>query len=132
RHPLLRWRMAGDHQWGGIHASARDNPEMVADALAEITERGPVTIGELDVHRQSPRRTTSWWGWGDGKRVVEHRFHTGQVTATRRNGFARAYMVPERWLPGPVLAEPTPDHDDAQRSLLMLAARAHGVGTARD
>jgi uncharacterized protein len=132
RHPLLRWRMASDHQWGGIRSSARDNPEMVAAALAEITERGPVTIGELDVHRQAPRRAASWWGWGDGKRVVEHLFHTGQVTATRRNGFTRAYMPPERWIPGAVLAEPTPDRDDAQRELLLLAARAHGVGTARD
>jgi uncharacterized protein len=132
RHPLLRWRMASDHQWGGIRSSARDNPEMVAAALAEITERGPVTIGELDVHRRAPRRAASWWGWGDGKRVVEHLFHTGQVTATRRNGFARAYMPPERWIPGAVLAEPTPDRDDAHRALLLLAARAHGVGTARD
>ena len=46
-------------------------------ALAEISERGPVTIGELDVHRQAPRQSESWWGWGDGKRVVEHLFYTG-------------------------------------------------------
>ena len=132
RHPLLRWRMAGDHQWGGIRRSARDNPELVASALAEIEERGPVSIRDLDVHRQAPRRQASWWGWGDGKRVVEHLFHTGEVTATRRNGFTRFYLLPERWIPADVLARPTPAADDARRELLLVAARAHGLGTARD
>ena len=59
RHPLLRWRMAGDHQWGGIRRSARDNPDLVASALAEIAERGPVSIRDLDVHQQAPRRQAS-------------------------------------------------------------------------
>jgi hypothetical protein len=132
RQPLLRWRMTGDHPWGGIRRSVRDKPELVAAALAEISERGPVTISDLDVHRQAPRREASWWGWGDGKRVVEHLFYAGQVTATRRNGFTRAYMLPERWIPADVLARPTPDADDARRELLLVAARAHGLGTARD
>jgi uncharacterized protein len=132
RQPLLRWRMTGDHPWGGIRRSVRDKPELVAAALAEISERGPVTISDLDVHRQAPRREASWWGWGDGKRVVEHLFYGGQVTATRRNGFTRAYMLPDRWIPADVLARPTPDADDARRELLLVAARAHGLGTARD
>ncbi|HYZ98412.1 MAG TPA: crosslink repair DNA glycosylase YcaQ family protein [Acidimicrobiales bacterium] len=131
RHPLLRWRMAGEHAWGGVRQVARDNPELVAAALAEVTARGPVVIGDLDVHRSSAR-TESWWGWGEGKRVVEHLFHTGQITAVRRNGFSRAYLPAERWLPVDVLAAPTPDEADAHRELLLVAARAHGVGTARD
>jgi uncharacterized protein len=133
RHPLLRWRMARDHAWAGIREAVRDNPELVPAALAEITERGPVTIGDLEVHRRSPRQETDWgWGWGAGKRVVEHLFHTGQVTAVRVNGFTRSYLPPERWIPADVLALPTPSADDAQRELLLLAARAHGIGTARD
>jgi uncharacterized protein len=132
RHPLLRWRMAGEHAWGGVRSAARDSPEMVAAALAQIAEQGPVTMGELEVHRTAPRREQSWWGWGTGKRVVEHLFWAGEVTAVRRNGFSRAYMLPERWLPAEVLAEPTPPRPEAQRRLVLLAARAHGVATARD
>ena len=116
-------------------ASARGRARLPRDggrALAEIRDRGPVTISDLDVHQQAPRREASWWGWGDGKRVVEHLFHTGDVTATRRNGFTRSYLLPERWIPADVLATPTPAPDDARRDLLLVAARCHGLGTARD
>jgi uncharacterized protein YcaQ len=133
RHPLLRWRMAEDHAWGGVRQSAADNPEMVSAALAEIAARGPIGMGDLAVHQAAPRQADEgWWGWGDGKRVVEHLFWTGEVTAVRRNGFARHYLLPSQWIPEPVLSTPTPSVTDAHRELLMLAARAHGVGTARD
>jgi uncharacterized protein YcaQ len=132
RQPLFRWRMAAEHRWGGVREAARENPEMVAAARAEVHARGPIGIGDLEVHRAAPRRATSWWGWGDGKRVVEHLFAAGEVTAVRRNGFARAYLAPERWFPPEVLAAPTPAPEDAMRELLLVAARAHGVGTARD
>jgi uncharacterized protein YcaQ len=133
RQPLLRWRMAEDHAWGGVSRSAADNPAMVAAALAEIAARGPVGMGDLEVHKAAPRKAESgWWGWGDGKRVVEHLFWTGDVTAVRRNGFARHYLLPDRWFPPEVLARPTPATEQAHRELLLVAARAHGVGTARD
>jgi uncharacterized protein len=133
RHPLLRWRMAEDHAWGGVRRSAADNPDLVAAALAEIAERGPVGMGDMSVHQTAPRRgDEGWWGWGDGKRVVEHLFWAGQVTAVRRNGFARHYLLPSQWIPADVLARPTPAVEQAQRELLLIAARAHGVGTARD
>lgn len=132
RQPLLRWRMSQEHAWAGVRQTVRDYPEKVASALAEIAERGPVTIGELDVHKENPRQEEHWWGWGDGKRVVEGLFYTGEVTAVRRNGFGRAYMLPERWFPPRVLGAPTPSRVEAHRELLMVGARAHGVGTARD
>ena len=132
RWPLLRWRMAGGHQWGGVRRSVRDNPELVAAALAEIAARGPIPIGEMEVNRQAPRKEGSWWGWGDGKRVVEALFYNGDITAVRRNGFTRWYMLPERWLPAEHLAATGVTDVEARRALLLLGARAHGVGTARD
>jgi uncharacterized protein len=132
RYPLLRWRMAEAHAWGGVRRAARDNPELVAAALSEIAAKGPVPIGELEVNRSHPRHEGAWWGWGGGKRVVEHLFFQGEVTATRRNGFTRYYMLPEQWLPTDVLATPPPPEDEARRALLRLAAGAHGLGTARD
>ncbi len=132
RQPLLRWRMAQEHAWSGVAQTVRDYPEMAASALAEIAERGPISIGELEVHKANPHEREHWWGWGDGKRVVEGLFYAGSVTAVRRNGFSRAYMVPERWFPARVLAAPTPPPEEAQRALLLTAAKAHGIGTGRD
>ena len=132
RQPLLRWRMAQEHAWAGVAQTVRDYPEMAASALAEIAERGPISIGELEVHRANPREREHWWGWGDGKRVVEHLFFGGEVTATRRNGFTRHYMLPEQWLPATVLAAAPPPEDEDRRVLLLLAAAALGGGTARD
>jgi uncharacterized protein len=52
--------------------------------------------------------------------------------ADRGPNFERRYDLPERVLPPAVLATPTPPEDEAQRRLLLLAARSLGVGTARD
>lgn len=131
RYPLFRWRMDDDHHWGGVREAASKNPELV-DVILEAVSAGPVTIGELQALNGDGRRGESWWGWSATKRVVEYLFWKGQVTATRRNGFDRVYLAPERWLPGGVLVEAVPDVARAQTELLLHAARSVGVGTARD
>jgi uncharacterized protein YcaQ len=132
RHPLFRWRMARGHEWSGVRESAEENAALVEATLQEVVARGPVTVGEIDAHQSEDRRRSSWWGWSNGKRVLEHLFWTGEVTAVRRNGFTRAYLAPDRWLPAEVLNQPTPSPAEAHRALLLVAARALGVGTARD
>lgn len=132
RYPLFRWRMTSEHRWNGVRSVALQNPELIDTVRQAVLERGPVTIGELEAHGGDGRRGESWWGWSATKRVVEHLFWKGDVTATRRKGFERVYMAPERWLPDELLRLPPLDKDDAQRALLLTAARAMGVGTARD
>ena len=132
RHPLFRWRMADGHAWGGVSSTAEANPETLAAILQEVVERGPIRVSELDAHQASSQRTSSWWGWTDAKRIVEHLFWTGQVTATRRNAFDPVYMAPEQWLPPELLAAPGPTTQAAHQALLLVAAQAMGVGTARD
>ena len=73
-----------------------------------------------------------WWGWSDGKGALEFLFWAGLVTTATRRGFERIYDLPERVLPKAVLATPTPEPEAAQRALLLQAARAMGVATARD
>lgn len=127
--PLFRWRMARGETWGGLARLARERPEFVREVLREVTERGPLSAGELE---EPGRKRGPWWGWADGKRALEWLFWTGQVsTATRRN-FERVYDLTERVIPREVLGRPTPSEDDACRELLALAAEAHGVATARD
>lgn len=131
--PLLRWRMAraerGEGIYGGLARFARERADYIAAILAELAARGPLSAGEL---AEGGRGRGSWWGWSDGKHALEWLFWTGQVTTQTRRGFERVYDLPERCLPERVLAAPTPDGAEAQRRLLLIAARALGVASERD
>jgi uncharacterized protein YcaQ len=131
-HPLLRWRMARaealEEGWGGPLRVFRERPDFVESLLKRVEAQGP--DGAL---RDAPRGKGSWWGWDDVKRGLEYLFWSGRVTTARRtNGFERLYDVTERVLPAEVLALPTPSREDAQRELVRLAARSHGVATEKD
>ncbi|MFL5870696.1 MAG: winged helix-turn-helix domain-containing protein [Solirubrobacterales bacterium] len=130
--PLLRWRMerAADDAWGGMRRVQNERPELVADVLAQVRDRGPIAASELDHDR--PKRTGPWWDWSDAKRAIEWLFWSGQVTSARRRRFERLYDLPERVLPREILAAPTPAAEDAQRELVTLAAGALGVAAERD
>jgi uncharacterized protein YcaQ len=132
RHGLLRWRMSSDHSWGGIRNVAAQNPEMIETIRRAVLHEGPLTIGQLEAINGDGRRGETWWGWSRTKRGVEYLFWKGEVAATRRSGFERIYLAPESWLPAEILHAPTPGKDEAQRALLLEAAQAIGVGTARD
>jgi uncharacterized protein YcaQ len=133
-HPLLRWRMARaealDEGWGGSLRVFRERPEFVADLIRRVEDHGPTGAGVL---RDAPRGKGSWWAWDDIKRALEYLFWSGRVTTSRRtSGFERLYDLTERVIPAAVLALPTPTREDAQRQLVRIAARAHGVATERD
>ena len=124
--------MTGDHPWGGVRRSAATTPELVAAALAEISRAGPVTD-------RRPRRPPAGApprgelvGLGatasGGRAPVLH----GEVTAARRNGFTRSYMLPERWIPADVLPPPRPTPTTPARALLLVAPPPTALGTARD
>jgi uncharacterized protein len=131
-HPLLRWRMAraAHEAWGGIRRVQRERPELVAEVLAQVRDRGPIAASELD--HDGPRRTGPWWSWSDAKRAIEWLFWSGQVSSARRRRFERLYDLPERVLPPQVLAAPTPSTDEAQRELIRIASRSLGVAAERD
>ncbi len=131
--PLLRWRMddarEGRGTWGNVSAIAHEEPALVASVLAQIAERGPLTTSMLE---GGGERTDGMWGWSPGKRALEYLFWSGQITARRGPNFERWYDLPERMLPASVLDQPTPAPAAAKKELLVLGARGHGVGTARD
>ena len=136
-HPLLRWRMeraaALEEGWGRMTQVARERPDVVAAVLQRIAADGPSTAGELHAALDgSARRAGPWWDWSLAKVAVEHLFWAGRVTTATRQGFERVYDLTERVLPAAVLAVPTPSPEDAQRELVRLAARSHGVATVKD
>ena len=137
--PLFRWKKArlrdgnDPTAWGGIRRMRRERPEYLAAVLAEIGDRGPIAPSELSM--RVGRTGDGWgWRWDDAKLAVECLFWGGEVAARRRvkSGFEREYDIPERMFPEAVRAQPTPSEPDARKQLLRLAARAHGIGTAKD
>jgi len=136
--PLLRWRMeraaAGVEGWGRIRRIAEEQPGLVAHLLQRIRDEGPRTAGELHeaIHGRQSRPTGPWWDWSGTKVAMEHLFWSGQVMTATRRGFERVYDLTERVLPVEVQRVPTPSATEAHRELIRIAARAHGVATARD
>jgi uncharacterized protein len=129
--PALRFRMdAPDGAWGNMKRIAREHPDIVEWVLDEVRERGPLTAREIELDVPQPRREDWGWNWSVVKVALEWLFYTGAVTSARRNSaFERVYDLPERVLPPEVLAAPTPPPADAHRTLVEVAARAHGVAT---
>lgn len=134
---LLGWRRRAylDHAWGSIREVPLRYSPLVADVRAMIEADGPLTASEVHAHVEAehPRTRTEWgWNWTASKRVLEFLFFTGEVASARRNAqFERCYDLASRVLPEPVQAAPEPDEATAVRELLRIAARAHGVASAR-
>ena len=131
--PLLHWRMAraraGEGTYTGLARFGRERADFTTAVLAEIERRGPLAAGELT---GGGKGRGAWWGWSDGKRALEWLFWAGLVTTAARRGFERLYDLPERVLPPALVNAPPPTPAEAQRALLLIAARAQGVATERD
>jgi uncharacterized protein len=132
-HPLLRWRMASleTQAWGSMVRIVQENPELIAEVLALVSEQGPIRAAQTGTERPQ-RKQGEMWNWHAGKIALEHLFFTGQVTAAGRVNFERLYDLPERVLPAAALDAPTPSEADAQRELVRIAARCLGVASEPD
>jgi uncharacterized protein len=132
-YPFFRWRMdlarSGEGTWKRLQRYAKEHRPLVDSALAQIRERGPLGASEL---ADCGKSKGSWWGWSQGKEIMEWLFWTGEVTTARRRNFERLYDLTERALPEHVRTAAVPAKEQAQRELMSVAARALGVATARD
>lgn len=128
--PLLAHKMDGGWHWGRVEGFGDEHPEMVAAVLEEIRDRGPITVSDLG--NAHDHRSEPWWSWRAEKLALEHLFLRGTVTVARRDGFVRSYDLPERVHPPDILDEEPLQPRPARRTLLLVAARRLGIGTARD
>jgi uncharacterized protein YcaQ len=126
-YPLLRWRM--DNQVEGWARLGRKQTAFNEAVYREVAERGPITAGEIT---NGGKSTGSWWGWSEGKQAIEFLFRQGRVAVAGRRNFERLYDVPDRVFPAAVLRAKPIAPADAKKALILRAARAMGVGTARD
>lgn len=127
--PLLRWRQ---QQHGSVPWLA-EHSDIAHDVVAVITERGPMSAGQVGKELALPGRgRPGWWEWSDAKYACEKLFSDGVLGTAFRRGFERHYDLFDRIIPPAVRAIPTPAAPDAKRQLVELAARHHGIGTASD
>lgn len=131
--PLLRWRMeaagAKAAGWNGLIRLAKERPDYVEAVYEEVVDRGLMSASELD---DPGAKSGPWWGWRHGKQALEYLFWCGRLSARRRQSFERVYDITERLVPPAALAAPVPTEPEAQKELLVRAARALGIGTPRD
>jgi uncharacterized protein YcaQ len=131
--PLFRWRMDrarnGEGTWKRLRRYATSHASLVTAALEQIRERGALGASELV---DSGKSKGSWWGWSQGKEILEWLFWIGDVTTARRRNFERLYDLTERVLPERVRNVSAPAPEQARRELMAVSARALGVATARD
>jgi len=126
-YPFMRWRMESQVEaWSGLDAKRKKYIEAVFD---EIVERGPIAAGDISIAGKS---TGPWWGWSDGRQAVEFLFRQGRIAVSGRRNFERLYDLPERVIPAAVFAAPPVGARESKKELLVRAARAMGVGTAKD
>jgi uncharacterized protein YcaQ len=114
--------------WGRYVKWARNNDKMIEALYREISDRGPSTAGQLSKPRT---KTRVWWDWTDEKLALEWLFRIGRIAVHSRNNFERLYDLTERVIPAQFLGD-GPGREEAQRELLMIAARACGVATSDD
>lgn len=138
---LLQWQKRA---WVGASAMDPGLRNRVASAvLAALAAGSPMTAAELTArlgHVEEETRDNWGWNWNVIKRVLEHLFEEGIVSAASRTGsFERRYTLTGRGLPEGVV----PDRGGAQGRdgdegataamdrLVDAAAQAHGIGTVR-
>jgi len=125
--PFMRWRMEAQVEgWAGLEAPRKKYIEAV---YREIAERGPIAAGDISIAGKS---TGPWWGWSDGRLAAEFLFRQGRVAIAGRRNFERLYDLTERVIPAAALDTPSVAPRDAKKELIVRAARAMGVGTAKD
>jgi len=123
QHHLFHWRRSETTQkW------AAPDADLLADVRRQVTERGPISVSDLDQPRE---RRGPWWGWDDSKLALEWLFRTGEFGATRGPNFDRRYDLIERIVPDAASRTPT-NRPDAHRQLLTLATQYLGIGTDKD
>jgi uncharacterized protein YcaQ len=131
--PLLRWRMARADSlaWKGVARVATEQPELLEFVLTMVRERGPIRASDLAAKGRR-REPGEMWNWSEEKTALEYLFYAGRVCSARRVNFERLYDLPERVLPREVIEAPTPSQEEAQRQLILIAAKRLGVATEAD
>ncbi|MCI0544010.1 MAG: winged helix DNA-binding domain-containing protein [Actinobacteria bacterium] len=130
-HRLFRWRMDREGIWKTFQETLDAKPDYLDRVLDQVRVFGPIQTSELDDPGHK-RGDDAMWNWSEGKMALEYLFMKGAITIAARPNFTRVYDITDRVLASRHLDGETPPIEEAQRELLLMAARSLGVGTAED
>ncbi|WP_457950687.1 winged helix-turn-helix domain-containing protein [Pseudarthrobacter sp. alpha12b] len=109
--------------------------DVAAKILAVLARSRPMTASELTarIGHVEEKQADNWgWNWNAVKRVLEHLFEEGLVSAASRTGqFERRYTLTSKVLPSAAPAAREGDPAAALHRLTDAAAQAHGIGSIR-
>ncbi len=129
--PLWHWkREALRSRYTERSAWVRENTAMLDWLLAELAEKGPMTVADVE-HDVATERRGPWWGWSDVKEGLEYLFAFGDVASGGRRGFSRVYALPHQ-VGLAALHEVAVPRVEAERELVRRSVHALGVGTVAD
>ncbi|MBC7403792.1 MAG: YcaQ family DNA glycosylase [Microbacteriaceae bacterium] len=128
--PLYRWRMdANRARYSTPGSWVAENGPMLDWLRAELADHGAVAASEIE--HDSGKGAGGWWGWSEVKTGLEWLFRFGEAVSAGRSRFERRYALASSALPPAVFEREIP-RSDAIRELLLLSARAHGIGILAD
>jgi uncharacterized protein len=131
--PLLRYRMETHRvrPWG-FEKFLEKHADYTGWVVEQVRTRGPLAADDLPTPAGVERLIPGSWGRTVQRGVLEAHFGRGvMAVTTRRPDFSRVYELAERAI-APEHHQRRLSRDDAQRELLGMAARAHGLGTTAD
>jgi uncharacterized protein YcaQ len=131
--PLLRHRMEMHRVRPWPFAKfMQQHADYVGWVAEQVRARGPLTADVLPVPDGVNRRIPGDWVAAVPRATLEAHLGRGVLAVTaRRPDFSRVYDLAERIIPREHHSRNLP-REEAQRELLRLAARAHGIGTVAD
>ncbi len=129
--PLWHWKR-GELRERFTRKSAwvRENVDVLDWLLAELDEKGPMTVADVE-HDTAKERRGPWWGWSDVKEGLEYLFAFGDVVSGGRRGFSRVYALPHQVGLADLHAVAMP-RAEAHRELVRRSVVALGAGTVAD
>ncbi len=143
---LVQWQSRAWVGAGSLDPVIRS--DVAARVLAALATGKPQTAAELTARLGHVETAGSDWGWNWNavKRVLEHLFEEGVISAAARtDSFERRYTLTAKVVPQGLRAAPSPRVCPADRAapgpdgspaaaldrLIDAAAQAHGIGTIR-
>jgi uncharacterized protein YcaQ len=130
--PLLRYRREDYRPWPNSPImKIKGKRKYLETALEAVKESGPIVSGDLPP-LPAPKGKPGDWNRPVSRWALEVHFGHGNVSvAGRLPNFQRLYDLPHRLIDEPHFSDQV-SREEAQRRLLEIAARAHGVGTLHD